>query len=62
MKKPAKLYVIKKFVMANSAAQAMRLERTTPVDSVWIDEEWSKGNARELAAALGYMVPTESDL
>lgn len=56
MKKPVKLYVVKKYVMATSAAQAMRLERKTPVDSVWIDEEWSKGNARELAAALGYQI------
>jgi len=56
MKKPAKLHVIKKFVMATSATHAIRLGRKTPVDSVWIDEEWSKGNARELAAALGYQV------
>lgn len=53
---------MKKFVLATSAAQALRLERKIPVDSIWIDEEWSKENARDLAAALGDMVPTESDI
>jgi len=55
MKKP-KLYVVKKYVMATSAAQAMRLERKTPVDSVWIDDEWMKGNASGLVSALGYQI------
>jgi hypothetical protein len=56
MKKPQKLYVVKKYIMATSAAQAMKLERVKAVDSVWIDEEWSKGNAIGPTNALGYRV------
>ena len=39
-----KLYVVKKYVMANSAKAAILKERKTSVDSVWIDEEWYKNN------------------
>lgn len=56
-----KMYVIKKFVMANSAQQAIRKERKAPVDSVWIDDDWAKGNSKTLESAIGFTIPTEED-
>lgn len=50
-----KLYVIKKYVMATSVKHALRQEPKAPVDSVWIDDEWIKGNAKNLADAIGFM-------
>lgn len=50
-----KLYVIKKYVMATSVKHALRQEPKAPVDSVWIDDEWTKGNAKALTDAIGFM-------
>lgn len=61
MKKKQKMYVVKKFIMANSVPDAIRKERKTPVDSVWIDEEWSKGQAKELAGAIGFNIETNEE-
>jgi hypothetical protein len=49
-----KLYVIKKFVKATSVADAIRQDKKAPVDSVWIDDDWAKGNAKPLADAIGF--------
>ena len=43
MKKP-KLFIVRKYIMALSAAEAIRVERKHPVDDCWIDEEWKKEN------------------
>jgi hypothetical protein len=49
-----KLYIIKKYVKAKSAAQAIRKEKTVQVDDCWIDDEWRKGEKDNLAAAIGF--------
>lgn len=51
MKKPQKMFVIRKYVMADSAKSAIRKDKTTPVDDVWIDPDWQKVN---LASAIGF--------
>ena len=37
-----KLFVIKKYVMANSAKEAIKKEKEIPVDDVWIDEDFRR--------------------
>lgn len=39
-----KQFVIKKYIMAESALQAIKLDKVTPVDDVWVDEDWKKAN------------------
>lgn len=56
-----KLFVVKKFIMAKSVKDALKKERNTPVDSVWIDDEWAKGNAKSLVEAIGYATQGERD-
>jgi hypothetical protein len=56
-----KLYVVKKFIMAKSVKDVIKKEKKTPIDSVWIDDEWSKGNAKNLADAIGYDTQGERD-
>lgn len=41
-KKKKKLFVIKKYVLANYAAQALKLEREIAPDDCWVDEDWRK--------------------
>jgi hypothetical protein len=45
MKKPElKQFIIKKYVMARSAKDALSKERKVLADEVWISEEWLKNN------------------
>lgn len=52
-----KLFVLKKYIWATSAAHAIRKERHTVPDDVWVDEEWRKGNKDNLADAIGFALP-----
>jgi hypothetical protein len=51
MKEKPKMYIVKKYIKAISASQAIRKDRNTPVHDVWVDDEWSK---KELAGAIGF--------
>jgi hypothetical protein len=44
-----KLYVTRKFIMANSARDAIRKEKNHHVDDVWIQEDWFE---REIETGL----------
>ena len=39
-------YVIKKFIMANSATDAISRDKKTPVDEVYLDPEWDRENIK----------------
>lgn len=51
-----KLFVIKKYVMATSAKDAIRKERSAQIDDVWIDENWKEKHLNE---AMGFRTPTK---
>ena len=53
-KQPEKLFIIRKYVFASSAKQAILKDRRTPVDDVWIDEEWKKKATEQLTPAIGF--------
>lgn len=40
MKKELTRFIVRKYVMADSAAGALKNERKTPVHDVWVDEKW----------------------
>jgi len=35
-------YVVRKYIFAKNAAEAIRKERKTAVHDCWIDEDWTK--------------------
>ena len=37
-----KLFVVKKYIMATSAQEALKKEKRTRPDDVWIDDDWRK--------------------
>lgn len=39
--------------MATSASQAIKKDKTTPVDDCWVDDSWKDKN---LAGAIGFTV------
>lgn len=38
------LYVVRKYIMAESADEAIKLDKKHTVCDVWIDDEWRKNN------------------
>jgi hypothetical protein len=57
--KQSKLYVIRKYVSARSAAEAIRKDKDTPVDDVWLSEKAQE--SREEPPAIGFLTRTEAD-
>ncbi len=53
-----KLFVIKKYVWAESAKQAIKKEKNVVVDDVWVDEDWKK-NSSNPKDAIGFYVHEE---
>lgn len=49
-----KMFVVRKYIMATSAASAIRKDKKTPVHDCWISDEWSNGNQQQLADAIGF--------
>lgn len=49
-----KRYVIKKYIMAKSANQALRLEHKYKADDCFIDEDWRKDNNAKLVSTIGF--------
>lgn len=60
-KKPElKRYIVRKYVMARSAAEAITKSRRLKPDDVWIDDTW-KTEPKQFESAIGFTSPTESD-
>ncbi len=52
--KKEKLFVVKKYVMATCAAQALRKESKIRADECWIDDDYKKNMAQNLSSAIGF--------
>ena len=48
-----KLFVVRQYVKAKNAKEAIRKAKSQPIDDVWVDEEWKKNN---LASAIGFEI------
>lgn len=63
-KKPSKglkRFIVKKFIMATSAHQALKLERRHRPDEVFIDDDWRKENSTLMVSAIGFNLDCEYD-
>lgn len=49
-----KLFIVRKYIKAKSAADAIKKDRAHPVDDVWVDDEWKKGEANKLSESIGF--------
>lgn len=52
MKDTQKLFIIKKYVMAKSASDAIKKDPQVQIDDVWVDEDWKKENINK--GNIGY--------
>lgn len=48
-----KLFIVRKYIYANSASQAIKRDKETPVDDVWWDDE-DKKMFNEQVNGIGY--------
>jgi len=60
-KSDKKLFVVKKFIYARSAAEAIRVERKMKPDEVWIDDDWRKNQSQDKAGAIGFVASEYED-
>lgn len=51
-----KRFIVRKYIMAISASDALKKERKTLADDVWVDDNWLKENPNQLQSAIGFEV------
>lgn len=65
LKKPTKRYVVRKYIMAVSASDALKKEGKYKADDIWLDEKWIEQATRDNAPAMGfcgsYSIKTKHD-
>jgi hypothetical protein len=52
--KQQKQFIVRKYVMASSAIDAIRKEKNKPVDDVWLDADWEKKQNADRPSAIGF--------
>jgi len=49
-----KLFIIRKYIYADSAFQALKKDKKTAADECWIDDDWKKNNMQEERNKIGF--------
>lgn len=55
-KEKNKLYIVRTYVMAKNARQALSKAKKTNEHECWVDDDWAKGNRETLANAVGFTI------
>lgn len=56
-----KMFIIRKYIMAKNAAEAIKKDTKAPVHDVFIDDDWRKSQVDRLEDAIGFVMRTERD-
>lgn len=51
-----KMFVVKKYILAHSAHEALKKERRVRPDDIWVDEDWRKENKYDLPSQIGFEI------
>lgn len=54
------MYIIRKYIKANSAAEALAKEKEVDADDVWVDDDWKKEN-QNMTNAVGFIVEDDKE-
>lgn len=54
-----KRFIVRKYIMAKSASEALKLERRHRPDDVWVDEDWKKEAGNQLSSCIGFSAEKE---
>ena len=49
-----KLFIVRKYVRAKSAAEAIKIEKRKAPDDVWLDDDWKKEAVAEQKSVKGF--------
>ncbi len=49
-----KMFIVRKYVLAKDAAQALRFEKKQAADDVWLDDDWKKAQPNAGAEVMGF--------
>ena len=49
-----KLFIVRKYVTASSAAEALRIEKRVAADDIWLDDDWKKSQPNAGANVMGF--------
>lgn len=61
MKKGYKLFVVRTYVRARNAPEAIRLVRKQEPDDVYVDQDWKEKKNQTLAEAIGFEVDSKEE-
>lgn len=53
-KSSKKLYIVRKYVWAKSAPEAIKKSKDRLPDDVWVGDEFRKNEGRQLESAIGF--------
>lgn len=56
MSATVKRFIVRKYIMAKNAHEALKKERRTRPDDCWIDDDWKKDHQEQLVSAIGFTV------
>lgn len=54
--KNEKLFVVRTYVMAKNAYEALRKFKKQEPHECWVDDEWKKGNCSKLESSIGFEI------
>lgn len=49
-----KLFIVRKYIWANNATEAIKKDKTHKVEDVWVDDEWKKVNVDLKKDIIGF--------
>lgn len=55
--KKLKLFVVRKYIWAESASLAILKDKKHPVEDVWVDDEYKKSSSYQKDSAIGFYAP-----
>ena len=48
------MFVVRKYILASSASEALKRERKHRPDEVFLDDDWKKEKGNKLESAIGF--------
>ena len=49
-----KRYIVRKYIMGRSIRDALKKDKITFPDDIWVDEDWKKENPNRLESQMGF--------
>lgn len=56
-----KRFIIRKYIMATSASEALKKEKKFKADDCWVDEKWIEQATRDNPPAIGFSLEGSED-